>query len=187
MNFPAIIALTGRKYSGKDTAADCFTALGYERVKFAGALKEMLRALYRYCGMPANEIERRIEGDMKEEPCDVLCGETSRRAMETIGTEWGRQMIAEEIWVSALKMRAVHSGKVIVTDLRFPNELQAMRALGGIVGRIIRPKFHGGTASAHISEQYVDDMQVDFEVRNNGTVDALHKNIIEEVGRYALK
>lgn len=187
MTFPSVIALTGRKLSGKDTASEAFTALGYTPVKFAGALKAMLRALYEYCGMPDTEIERRIEGDLKEYACEVLCGQTTRFGMQTLGTEWGRQMIAEEIWVNALTLRVKHDNRIIITDLRFPNELQVVRVLGGIVGRVVRPKFHGGTKLAHVSEQYVDDMQVDFEVRNNGTVDTLHKNIIEEVGRYALK
>lgn len=187
MTFPSVIALTGRKLSGKDTASGAFTALGYTPVKFAGGLKAMLRGLYEYCGMSKDEIERRIEGDLKEDQCEVLCGQTTRFGMQTLGTEWGRQMIAQEIWVNALTLRAKCSGKIIITDLRFPNELQAVRALGGIVGRIVRPKFHGGTNLAHISEAFVDDMSVDFEVRNNGTVDTLHKNIIEEAGRFALK
>jgi hypothetical protein len=83
MTAARLIALTGYAGSGKSTLADILACEhGFTVVKFAGPLKAMLRAL----GLD----EREIEGDLKEQPCQLLAGHTPRRAMQTLGTEWGR-------------------------------------------------------------------------------------------------
>src|SRR3974390_129308 len=128
-----IIGLTGKLKSGKSEAAKILCARGFTRVRFAGTLKAMM-----YC-LGLNEDQ--IEGNLKETPCDLLCGKTPRYAMQTIGTEWGRDTIGRSLWVNAWK-HAVSKQRdfipVVADDVRFDNEVEAVRSLGGIVVRIQR-------------------------------------------------
>lgn len=143
-----IIAFTGLAGAGKSTAALHLTNnRGWHRLRFAGPLKAMMAAL----GLTAAEID----GDRKEHPCDLLGGKTPRWAMQTIGTEWGRQLIAPDLWIRAWQhaLAQVPAGvPVVVDDCRFPNEAAAVIAAGGILVRIERPD--AGTASVHESEQH---------------------------------
>lgn len=161
-----LIAFCGRKYVGKDTAGRAYALQGYTVLKFADPLKEMLRTLLRIQGCPETEIERYIEGDLKEAPCEYLNGRTMRHAMQTLGTEWGRDKIDQAIWVDALGRRARHHDKVVVTDCRFPNEVVAIHALGGDVVRITRPSMGKGEDD-HPSEKMIDKLDVDREVIND--------------------
>lgn len=143
-----IIAFTGLAGAGKSTAAfHLVKSRGFERVRFAGPLKAMMAAL----GLTAAEID----GDRKEQPCDLLGGKTPRWAMQTIGTEWGRKLIGDDLWIRAWQhaVSQLPAGvPVVVDDCRFPNEAAAVQAAGGILVRIDRPG--AGTASVHESEQH---------------------------------
>lgn len=163
-----LIALCGLKHAGKSNAAASLAeALPAGRVRFAGPLKDMLRAL----GL----TEEEIEGALKEEPSSKLCGKSPRHAMVTLGTEWGRQMIGEDIWVEAWK-RAVRPHlergvDVLTEDLRFPNEYEAVRSLGGIVVRVTRP---GLVPGDHESEQHALKFAADVEIANDGNLADLY-------------
>lgn len=79
---PPVIALTGLAGSGKSTASKYLVEKhGYQLVKFAGPLKDMLRAI----GFGEDDIE----GNGKELSNSLLCDKTPRHAMQTLGTEWG--------------------------------------------------------------------------------------------------
>ena len=94
-----LIALTGLAGSGKTTAADYLVkAHGFACISFAGPIKSMLRTL----GLTALEdIEEVFEGEGKEKPNRLLCGKSPRFAMQTLGTEWGRDLIGPDLWVNA--------------------------------------------------------------------------------------
>ncbi|MEM9043527.1 MAG: deoxynucleotide monophosphate kinase [Pseudomonadota bacterium] len=139
-----LFAFTGKAGAGKSTAADALEhGLGFERVKFAGPLKAMLRAFYHECGVDDETIERKIEGDLKETPCELLGGKTPRFAMQTLGTEWGRDQISPTLWVDAWRSRVAEEllfGRpVVCDDCRFPNECEAIEVLGGTIIEIVRP------------------------------------------------
>lgn len=129
---PVMLGLVGRKGSGKDTAAELLLSQGYENVKFAGALKGMIRFLLAYQGADEDTIERMIEGDLKEVPTDYLGGHTPRFAMQTLGTEWGRDLIGKGFWVGTA-MRRAKGRKAVFTDVRFPNEGDAIEDEGGVL------------------------------------------------------
>lgn len=140
---------------------------GWVRVKFADPLKSMMRSFYRACGIEDEHfIESRIEGVMKEEPDPFLCGRTPRRAMQTLGTEWGRDCIARDLWTRAWTQRVLsllnRGMDVVADDCRFANEAEAVRALEGRVIRIIgRDR---GIGAAHVSES--PDFEPDMTIRN---------------------
>lgn len=152
-----IIGFAGAAGSGKTTAAKILNELGYERVRFAGPLKSMMLAV----GLTVDEID----GPLKESPCALLGGKTPRWAMQSIGYEWGRQLIDPNLWINAWD-RAVHAlpshVAVVSDDVRFQNEVDAIRARGGLVVRIDRDGLKRGS---HVSEQA--HLRVDSVVHND--------------------
>lgn len=175
-NYPRVVALTGAAGSGKSTAADYLIRQhGYERVKFAGPLKRMAAAI----GLD----NAALEGELKEAPLDLLCGKTPRHVMQTLGTEWGRGCIGEDLWVRLWLRDAsvrLFSSRVVVDDLRFPNEAAAVRSLGGV---IIKLAGRGGIAGTHESEAGCG--QADAIVDNDGCVTELYAGVEEAVRRAA--
>lgn len=163
-----LIGLIGRKGSGKDTAAEALEALGFQNVKFAGALKEMLGVFLAYQGADADTIRRMIDGDLKEVETPLFGGKTPRHAMQTLGTEWGRKLIHPDIWLRASMAKAI-LGDSVITDVRFPNEAEAVTKAGGAVVRIIaegRTVFEGGVGEDHPSEVLMDELPADAEIIN---------------------
>lgn len=180
---PRLVALCGTAGSGKSTAAAALTEAPdaqWVRVKFADALKDMLRALYMAAGLDHDEIEARIEGHLKETPCSILRGQTPRHAMITLGTEWGRDLIAHDLWISIWRRRVnkwMDLGmNVVVDDLRFANEAAAVRDLGGTVVRI---SGRNTSSIAHISEKGVFDE--DYVVMNTGSIEDLTEDLCASV------
>ncbi|WP_296584874.1 deoxynucleotide monophosphate kinase [Xanthobacter sp.] len=152
-----IIGFAGRAGAGKTTAAQHLVQHhGFERVRFAGPLKAMMRAL--------GCTEEEVDGARKEMPCDLLGGRTPRLAMQWLGTEWGRDMIAPDLWTRAWEYAAAGKPRVVVDDVRFPNEVEAVRRLGGVVLQLIAP---GDLALAssfagHVSERGGLDVDADL-------------------------
>lgn len=154
---PRIIGLIGRKGAGKDTAAAVLLVNGYQNLKFAGGLKQMMRALLAFQGVDENTIERMVEGDLKETPTAYLDGQTPRYAMQTLGSQWGRHLIGADYWVNTALRKAGDGGHYVITDIRFWNEKAAVESLGGVVFGItadwIKPQ-----EGEHESEAEIDDM-----------------------------
>jgi hypothetical protein len=171
-----LIAFVGLRRSGKDSAAAALVKEGWQLVKFADGLKTMLRAYFQYLGVAPLDIERLIEGDLKEEPTHMLCGKSTRWAMQTLGTEWGRDLIGGDLWVNATLARASQFSRAVISDCRFPNEAKAVQTQGGLIIRVVRS---GLTADSHPSEQLIDSIPADFLIVNDGTLDDLHKKVLQ--------
>lgn len=166
---PKVVAFTGLAGAGKSTAADILVKRGYSRVKFAGPLKAMMRAL--------GFADAHIEGDLKEIPHPWLQGQTPRHAMQTLGTEWGRACIGEQFWTGLWWNVANdvldHGGAVVTDDCRFPNEAETVRSLGGVVLRVVG---RGGIAGSHSSE--AQDFPVDVIIENTGSLAELESKVL---------
>ncbi len=145
-----LVGFCGPIGAGKTTAARLLVAQGFERVRLAEPLKNMLRAL----GLTESEID----GSDKEKPSDLLCGATPRWAMQSIGTEWGRQCLGADFWVRAWAKIAdeklARGVPVVVDDVRFSNEAQAIWDRDGLLIRVQRP---GLATGVHASEQLPPD------------------------------
>ncbi len=175
-NLPPVVAFTGQAGSGKSTATRYLIERhGYTLVKFAGPLKDMMRAI----GLS----EAQIEGSLKEKPCNLLAGKTPRHAMQTLGTEWGRNCIGDGFWINLWRERVVdifaQAGRVVVDDCRFPNEAHAVRKLGGDIYRLVG---RGGIAGNHESERGCGDE--DLVIANDNTPEELFGKVDEALRRY---
>jgi hypothetical protein len=165
-----IIMLTGLAGSGKSTIAKALGQHGYQHMRFAGPLKKMLHAL----GLTWEELD----GSQKEKPCELLGGKTPRLAMQTLGTEWGRLMIDQQLWTRAWKAAVLQcNDDIVVDDCRYPNEVNAGKEVGLVnVFRLTRvgAKAVGGIVG-HSSEQ---ELPFDHLVDNNLSVENTVRNII---------
>lgn len=159
-----LVGLSGRAGSGKSTLAEALERrLGFGRVRFAGPLKAMLAAV-------SPEL---AEESGKAHPSPLLCGRTPRHAMQTLGTEWGRQCIGPDFWTVLWrdKLRRTASAmalygspvRLVAEDCRFENEAAAIRALGGVIVRVDCPWTAG--AGAHVSESGI--AEPDFVIAND--------------------
>lgn len=161
-----IIGICGYKGSGKTTAAQALIEIGFTRVRFAETLKNMLKCL----GLTDAELD----GDLKEVPCVALNGVTPRRAMQTLGTEWGRNLICNDLWIADWERRvddvAVHSGHIVVDDMRFPNEVEAIRGMGGKIIMVSRTGIVGG--GSHDSED-LSHIKADYTIYNTSDIESV--------------
>jgi hypothetical protein len=166
---PKVIAICGFATAGKSTLAKHIVQRhGYFNIPFAGPLKAAVRGLLDYQFVPFSKAERILHGDLKETPIVELAGKTSRFLMQTLGTEWGRQTVDPDFWTILWHERSHRHHAVVVDDLRFQNEAQMVRALGGSIIRIERPGLAGGDIS-HISELEQLRIEADFVLTNDGT------------------
>jgi hypothetical protein len=150
---PKFIAFTGLAQAGKTTCATWLQEkFGFGLLSFATPLKRMLRALV-------------SESDKEATPY-VLCGKTLRHAMQTLGTEWGRKQIGEDMWLRAARqeverLRLAGAVGITVDDARFDNEAELVREMGGIVIELVRP---GLARMEHVSEAGIDPKLVDYGI-----------------------
>jgi Dephospho-CoA kinase len=180
-----IVGFTGPIGSGKSEAARLLRSLyGYAGVAFADAGKAMLAKLYKDLGMAAPEVFQMLYGNMKERPHPALCGHTSRHIMQTLMTDWGRQMVGYDLWVRAWQVRASEHLErgvpVVVDDVRFGNEVLAINEYGGTV--IALTNRRGESAGAnHVSDSHWRELG-DVVISNSGTVDDLRTELVKALG-----
>jgi hypothetical protein len=165
-----IIGLCGLAGAGKSTARIGLCLRGWHWRPFAGPLKAMLQAM----GLNPDETD----GALKEAPCALLGGKTPRHAMQTLGTEWGRMLIDPDLWVRSWAARLPEDGDVVADDVRFRNEAEAIRDLGGRVIMIVRPGLV--SAGTHVSEKMM--FEPDETIVNDGDRAALRRRLRSVVG-----
>lgn len=169
-----LIAMAGAAGSGKDTAADYLCCEhDFARYAFAKPLKAALNAMFGWRGF---EWGNRT---WKEEPLPDI-GKSPRQLAQTLGTEWGRQLVHRDLWLLLAKReieRARECGQpgIVFTDCRFANEAEFVRDQGGVVLHISRPGI--ASVSAHASEQALPHELVTGYIWNDGTIGDLHRNV----------
>lgn len=156
--------------SGKTTTGTYLSDKGYVRVPFAEPLKLMLTPLLEELGYSDFDVERILYYD-KHERVEPL-GVTSRHLQQTLGTEWGRTCVSPDVWLRVWKRRVRHYNRVVVDDVRFVNEAELIRELGGEVWHVERPGQLRGTD--HSSEGSLDGWpHFSRYITNNGTLQDL--------------
>lgn len=160
--------------SGKTTVAEILVRKhGFIRLSVASTLKAMTRTFLEESGMnPYDVLELIADPELKEMPLKALNGKSPRYAMQTLGTEWGRNLFGEDFWINAAinKAKALMSQgySVVFDDVRFTNEAEAIVANYGCMIRVIRPGVKP-TASDHPSEGQLDDYPCAYRIINDST------------------
>lgn len=175
-----LIGLTGAAGAGKDTVADhLFKGHGCLKLALADPLYAMISAM---TGLPVEKM-----ADRKVKESDIAwIGTSPRRLLQTLGTEWGRGTLGDDIWIknlfrridaySAAMGRCGDKASFVVTDVRFANEAQAIRQRGGHIVEIVRPMPLAGVpeeARQHSSEAGIPDELVDVTIVNDTDIAGL--------------
>tara|TARA_R110000868_G_scaffold400109_1_gene674275 strand:+ start:79 stop:690 length:612 start_codon:yes stop_codon:yes gene_type:complete len=196
-----IIGLVGFIGSGKGTVGDILETQGFSKDSFAKPLKDACSIMF---GWPREMLEGDTEVSRKwrEEP-DSFWSEkfgytfTPRLALQLMGTEAGRNVFHQDVWVISLLNRA--KGKdVVVTDVRFKNEINYIQQNGGVIVRVRRgeePEWYklaedaaAGFSSAimgmkdkgiHQSEWDWVGSEFNYTIDNDGTVNELGNKVKE--------
>lgn len=164
-----IIGITGQKYNGKDTISDYLVnKYGYIKLAFADILKDI-------CGILFNFTYEQLYGELKETPDVNIFGFTPRQMMQYIGTEIFRKY-DKNVWVNCVsKLFETCSGKFVISDVRFQNELDMIKGYDGLIIRIIRPNIL--STDLHSSETDIGNFIVDEEIMNDSTIESLYEKI----------
>jgi len=163
----SIIGITGRKRHGKDTIADYLVEhYGYTKMAFADPIRDICRDMFGFTA------------EQEKDAVDDRWGISPRRAMQFIGTDLVRAHIHEllpdvgdNFWVKCLLNRVPPEARIVVSDVRFPNEAAAVNVLW----RVTRPTCT--EKDTHASESFVDDLRVNADVCNDGDLTALYRQI----------
>ena len=197
---PSIISVSGRIGSGKDevgkiiqylTSPEAIYKGGYshckdmgfsyevnwEIKKFAGKLKQIASII---TGVPVDKFEDQEFKKTNMPECwdkpqqsgryKALKPMTYRQFLQELGTNSMRDNLHSNVWVSALFSDYNTSSRWIITDTRFQNELEAVKSIGGITIRVVRPDIKQDN---HPSETSLDDAEFDYTVINDGSIDDL--------------
>lgn len=179
-----IIGFLGNKRCGKDTSGEYLEEkYGFIRYAFADPVKEICKILFDFS-------DDQLYGE-KKEGVDFRWYLTPRDAFQKIGTEFAQNDIYnyfprlkerlkdEVIWVKLFKLwfEKNKDKNVVITDVRFPHEIEAIKSLGGKIIKIKRNKM---VFDNHISENYIDKVNqsdIFYELDNNYKKEDLYSQI----------
>lgn len=175
-----LIGVHGPLNGGKDTTANYIQAKfpgKFNRYAFAGPIKQACKVMF---GFTDEQLEDRI----LKETVDPYWGFTPRKAMQLLGTEYGRGMLRDDVWIRRAEMEFMKNNKsamsTIITDVRFENEAEWLRAQPGAV--LIYLKVLGlkkTPQSNHASEAGITQASTDIEIVNDKGlgVTSLHRQL----------
>ena len=210
-----LISISGLIGSGKDTAADYLcTVHGFKRMSFGASLKDAVSVIF-------NWDRELLEGSTKtsrewREQVDPWWANrldiphlTPRWVLQQWGTEVARKGFHDEIWVASVENKLLNNkNDIVITDCRFPNEINAVKNASGITMRTHRgaePEWINLAATfnsdqdqserirakvlleeqygVHASEYSSVGLEYDYHLDNNSTIDSLHKQIESIINR----
>lgn len=181
-----IIGLHGNKRAGKDTAYG-FIKSAYpnaQRLAFADKIKESLAALF---GVSIREINTLKEerGVFKIESESFEHSYTWRSFAQRYGTEAHRDIFGEDFWVDMILPRepehVAENELLIITDVRFQNEAERIKHLGGHIIYINRLNLFPN--DSHISEERLSDEYFSYIINNNASLDMFKERVLEVVNQ----
>jgi hypothetical protein len=191
-----IIGFVGFIGSGKDTAADYLVNFhGFRRDSFANTLKDAVACVF---GWDRTLLEGRTsEARAWREQVDPWWAErlnmpnlTPRWVLQYWGTEVCRKSFHDDIWIASLENKMRKTGdNIVISDVRFPNEIKAIHNAGGLVIRIKRgpePEWYEAAVSANrgpngnptwsLSNRKLGD-DIDYTITNDTTIDDLFSEL----------
>jgi len=199
-----IIGICGLIGSGKGTVADVLVDHGFKKVSFADKLKDGVSTIFGW-------DRAMLEGDTdesrtwREQRDDFWSAETEmevtpRLVLQLFGTDCLRNGFHDGVWVSLLKKHMLDNpGNYVIPDVRFRNEQNMIRELGGEIWRVQRgdiPEWYGcamldNTTGSDLMEEYDVhpseykwiDMNNKFDVTlyNEGTIEDLRQLVLNEI------
>ena len=196
-----IIGVLGFAGSGKGTVADILVGKGFKKESFADPVKDAVAAIF---GWPrflleGDTPESRLFRETVDEFWSLKFGYPvkPRYMLQLMGTEAGRDVFNKDVWIHSLMNRASKNENTVIADVRFPNEIDAIKEAGGFLVRVKRgpePEWFGtamednhsdnidlGKMSiyypqVHISEwAWIGNPNIEYLISNEGTLDDLER------------
>ena len=181
-NFPQIVGITGKKFHGKDTLGLILeNNYGYIRVAFADTLKDACMVMF-------DLTHEQVYGNNKE-TVDDFWKTTPRTILQYVGTDLCRNQLStimphinDNIWVDVVKRKIINkqkkdpAAKFVITDVRFQNEIDFIKSIGGQIIRIQRQSMQH--EDSHSSEANIDLFEVHHEIENDKDVDHIHTSFV---------
>ena len=182
MSDKLIVGFSGYARSGKNTAAEALVQYGWTQAAYADKLREFLYALDPlipgHYGAGNLRLRKMVDA-FGWEYAKTTFPEV-RALLQRAGTEAGRKIFGPNVWVDALFREHEDTSALVIPDVRFPNEAQAIVDRGGLVIRVRRPG-QGPTRDrwgrVHPSETALDDWPFDHVLVNDGSVHDLHEKL----------
>lgn len=182
-----LIGITGYKRSGKDTAGEYFIKQGYIKYAFAGPLKKACQEIFMF-------TDEQTEGKDKEK-YDDRWNISARKVFQRFGTEIFRENLAdfypemekikENFWTYRFKiwyenqLEINKDVKIVVTDVRFDNEANIIKELGGIIIKVERK--NKKNLDQHKSETSIEKIKCDYLVKNDSNIENYYKKLTKIV------
>ncbi|WP_432482563.1 deoxynucleotide monophosphate kinase family protein [Kineococcus esterisolvens] len=189
----ALVGFSGYARSGKNTAAEALVSQGYRLAAYADKLREAALTLNPVVGAETQYIREMrdchedYEWEEEVRLAEVVAANgwegakeeypEVRRILQRLGTDVGRRLFGENVWVDAL-MGDLPGDRVAITDVRFPNEADAIRERDGLVIRVNRPGVGPAVSEdggVHESETALDGYDFDLVVDNVGSTTMLQQ------------
>ena len=197
-----LIGLVGFIGSGKGTVSYILqTKKGFHKISFADSLKDAVAAVF---GWPRHLLEGdTVESRAFRETVDEFWSSklekdiTPRWVLQNVGTEVFRNGFHDNIWIYSVerKLQENRHRNIVVSDVRFPNEIEAIRKNGGHIVRVIRgpdPEWYEKAyhhminqkydmynkyPNVHVSEWAWIGQVFDYHLYNDASVELLESNI----------
>lgn len=183
MAVPNLIGFTGKAGAGKDLAAiylSAFRLSTHQDAFLDSFAAPIYGAVSAILGLPVSELQNRDRKEAIQHPTT----RTRRYLLQTLGTEWGRDIIHQDLWLrlaqDRYQKRLENGAGTIITDVRFKNEADWVQESGGVLVHVYRPGVPE-LAMIHRSETSLDYERADYFVCNDGTKTDL-KNTIKTLG-----
>ena len=193
-----IVGFVGLIGSGKDTAADILVDnFGFKRDSFANTLKDAVANIFHWDrdmlqGQTAESRAWREEVDDWWAERLGIPHLTPRWVLQFFGTDVCRDNFSNDIWVASLERKLMQSkDNIVISDVRFPNEIHAIKDAGGVIIRLQRGDNPVWWSTArnmpesmtklwpdvHLSEWAWVSEGEDYVIHNDGTIEEFGVNL----------
>ena len=196
-----LVGIVGFIGSGKNSVSSTFVRNGFKPESFARPLKDACASIFSW---PRDLLDGVTPSSRKwRETPDAFWSThlgreiTPRGAMQWLGTDVVRETLHEDVWLLSLLKRTEDELSVVITDVRFSNEIRAIKERGGVIVRVKRgtdpawfkkaaaasrgstaaARFMRDVAKVHLSEWDWVGSEADYTIENDGTLEDLREAV----------
>jgi hypothetical protein len=179
---PPMIGLTGYSTVGKDTLAELLgdrheyhrIGLGDPLYAILFAMDPLVPATVRagFLPIPVRELLRR-RVTWRAAKDDYIYGPELIKLLQRLATDGMRTYLGEDVWIRTAQRTIEEKGwwRVVISDIRFANEVEWVHQHGGVVVRIKRSGV--GPVNDHVADAGQDELKVDYTIVNDTTPKAM--------------